>query len=245
MYLSSGIQHDVIVTWPTYCNVQQGFPLLSSEHLSEGACSLVPYVQCVLPMWPCNNELSITRKCTLLPLCSGGRGRGDRKMKFTFSARVYVCVYCASVHAHWLSTCECVCTHARTCTYTHAYVCVCVHMCECVCMPLRVCDYCMWMWMNLCTCEWMCLCQWYSPGRKKKESLSLHVCTCDVLFIHGWTGDMINMCIHVYMYTMYLPIHKVLQPLQCFGLPLLVLHDFLNVVHSYHPVRRVDQKIAV
>ena len=47
------------------------------------------------------------------------------------------------------------------------------------------------------------------------------------------------------MHTIYLPIHKILQPLQCFGLPLLVLHDFLNVIHSNHPVRRVDQEIAV
>ena len=113
MYLSSGIQHDVIVTWPTYCNVQQGFPLLSSEHLSEGAGSLVPYVQGVLPMWTCNNELPITRKCTLLPLCSGERGRGDRTRKYEF-------IFC-------MCMCLCVCCIVQDCSCV-ACVCMCAHV---------------------------------------------------------------------------------------------------------------------
>lgn len=209
MYLSSGIQH-VIVTWPTYCNVQQGFPLLSSEHLSEGASSLVPYVQCMLPMWPCNNELSITWKCTLLPLCSGGRGRGgDRKRKIIFC--VCVCVLCC---ASWLSMCECVwlrvcdshmrihwhtCTYmythmhthvsTRTCTHMHAYVyvCMCVHVCDHV-----------WLYVHVSEC------QWYSPGRKvtkKKEWKVFCLCMCAhvrVLFIQGWVGDMINIHTHAH-----------------------------------------------
>jgi len=34
----------------THHNIQQGLPLLSSEHLGKGACTLVPDVECVLPM---------------------------------------------------------------------------------------------------------------------------------------------------------------------------------------------------
>ena len=230
MYLSSGIQH-VNITWPTYCNVQQGFPLLSSEHLSEGASSLVPYVQGMLPMWPCNNELSITWKCTLLPLCSGGREGGEQEEKILIHY-FCICTHCSCVHVckyvhvfEWVgmsAACVCMCVNEWACVWT------CVHVCACMCI-----------WVNV---PVSVVFSWKEGDKEEREVfLSLHLAHVHVLFIQRWAGSVINM----HMYTMYLPIHKVLQPLQCFSLPLLVLHDFLNVVHSYHPVRRVDQKIAV
>lgn len=34
----------------THHNIQQGLPLLSGEHLGKGPCTLVPYVECMLPV---------------------------------------------------------------------------------------------------------------------------------------------------------------------------------------------------